>query len=334
MSHFDNAIREVTPNVFANNRISSVLDKGKPSKVLFENRNEWLAGTSGLTALEELVADNSLKGLSMLADTMLDPKEGALAFNRAFRTDQSYFEWLHRPENSYQLTRFGLGMRGTAATESTDTLFTGFDWSSLGADSVLVDVGGGIGHISLAIAGKNPALRIVVQDLENQIEQAKIHWKENSPSHVEGGMVEFQVHDFVTPQPVQHAAAFLLRYITHDWPDDRVVTILRHLHDAAQPTTKIMVIDKILLSAARMPDSDKEAIPGAARPSAPAPLLPNWGVGKSELYFYDLTMHCMLGGVERTLEDFVEVFSKGGWKLVRVHHCEGSQMSHMVGVLV
>ncbi|KAF7349631.1 hypothetical protein MSAN_01689200 [Mycena sanguinolenta] len=295
-----NIFREVTPNVFTNNRISSVLDKGKPSKVLFENRNERLTGTSGFAALVEFSADHNMKGVAMLADIMLHPKEGELGFNRAYRTTGSLWDWLHRPENVYQMQRFDIG--------SCSHTFRGFNWSELPTGGVLVDVGGGIGHISLAIAQKNPGLRVVVQDLEDTIKDSKIvsrslykppvnktgnlniqYWKENLPSHVESGMVDFQVHDFYTPQPVPNAAVFMLRYIMHDWSDELVVKILRHLRDAAQPTTKLVVVDKIVVSAARVPDSKKEAIPGAARPSAPAPLLPNWGVGKAEVYYYDLT---------------------------------------------
>ncbi|KAF7345187.1 hypothetical protein MSAN_01895200 [Mycena sanguinolenta] len=327
-----NIFREVTPNVFANNRISSVLDKGKPWKVLFDNRDERFTGTSGFAALLECITDFNMKSVAMLADTILDPKEGELAFDRAYGTTGSFFDWTHRPENVYQMRRFDIAMRGAAALESTDAIHKGFKWSGLSTGSVLVDVGGGTGHISLAIAQKNPGLRVVVQDLEDTIKDSKIYWKENFPSHVESRMVDFQVHNFHTPQPILNAAVFMLRYIVHDWSDERAVNILRHLRDAAQPTTKLVVIDTILVSAARVPDSGEEAIPGLARPSAPAPLLPNWGVAKSEVYCYDLTMHCLYGGVERTLEHFMEVFAKGGWKIVHVHHPEGSGMSHIVGV--
>jgi ubiquinone/menaquinone biosynthesis C-methylase UbiE len=53
------------------------------------------------------------------------------------------------------------------------TEMPGFDWSVLPAGSVLVDVGGGIGHTSLTIAQRNPTLRIVNQDLEHQVADAK-----------------------------------------------------------------------------------------------------------------------------------------------------------------
>ncbi|KAJ6607792.1 O-methyltransferase [Mycena sp. CBHHK59/15] len=301
-----NIFREVTPNVFANNRISSALDKGKSPTALFENRDERLTGTSGLTALVEFFSEDTFKSSAVLTDTILDPKEGIVPYNRAFGTDQPMYYWIQRPENAYRLKRFGLGMQGTAATEPPNTIFQGFDWSALPAGSVLVDVGGGIGHSSMMIAQKNPGLRIVNQDLGPTIEGAKLHWKENFPSHVESEMVEFQGHDFFGAQPVTNAAVFLLRYIMHNWPDVRVIQILQRLRDAAQPSTL-------------------EAL-GASS------LLPNWGIGTAEFYYYDIGVHTMLGGGERTLDGFIDVLGQAGWKLVRVHHCVGSQLSHLVAI--
>ncbi|KAF7349728.1 hypothetical protein MSAN_01699600 [Mycena sanguinolenta] len=294
--------------------------------------DERLTGTSGFAALLECCADHNMKSVAMLADTMLHPKEGELPFNRAYSTTESFFDWLHRPENVSQMQRFDIGMRGSTTLEPTDPIHKGFNWSGLPTGSVLVDVGGGNGHISLAIAQKNPGLRVVVQDMEDTVKDSKIYWKEKFLAHVENRMVNFQVHDFYTPQPVPNAAVFMLRNILHDWSDERVVKILRHLRDAAQPTTKLVVIDRILMSAAHIPDSGDQAIPGSTRPSAPAPLLSNWGVGTASVYYWDMSMHCILGGVERTLNHFMEVFAKGGWQLVRVHHPAGWGKSHIVGI--
>ncbi|KAJ7811162.1 hypothetical protein B0H14DRAFT_3479956 [Mycena olivaceomarginata] len=55
-------------------------------------------------------------------------------------------------------------------------------------------------------------------DLEDPVEDAKIHWKKAFPLHVESQMVEFQAHDFFTSQPVKNATVFLLCYIMHNWP--------------------------------------------------------------------------------------------------------------------
>ncbi|KAF7349727.1 hypothetical protein MSAN_01699500 [Mycena sanguinolenta] len=246
-----------------------------------------------------------MKSVAMLADTILDPKGGELGFNRAYGTTGSFFDWLHRPENVYQVQRFYVAMRGTAALESPDAIHKGFNWSGLPAGSVVVDVGGGTGQISLAIAWKNPSLRIVVQDLEDTIKNSKIYGNENLPSHVESRKVESQVHDFYTPQPV-------CSVIAQDWSEERFVKILRHLRDAAHPTTKLVVIDKILESAAGVPDSGEEAIPGSARPSAPAPLLPDWGVGKASVYYLDVSVSASVRKQEgRSLTVVIDAFLTG-----------------------
>ena len=44
------------------------------------------------------------------------------------------------------------------------------DWKSLPADSLVVDVGGGIGTASLALAKEFPDLKFVVQDRQPVIE--------------------------------------------------------------------------------------------------------------------------------------------------------------------
>lgn len=49
----------------------------------------------------------------------------------------------------------------------------GFKWGDLPPKSVVVDVGGGLGHVTMRIARKYPNLRYIVQDRLAIIEQAK-----------------------------------------------------------------------------------------------------------------------------------------------------------------
>ncbi|KAJ6583050.1 O-methyltransferase [Mycena vulgaris] len=323
--------REVSPGVFANNRVSSTLDKGKPSSVLFSNRAERFIGSSGVAAFAEHTAEIGGKSGVFLADSLRNPTD-QLPFNLAYNTAEPIFLWMEDPKNTYSVSRFAVGMQGTAATEPPDLIFQGFDWSLLSPKSVIVDVGGGIGHVSLTIAKKYPQLRVVNQDLESPIEISKAHWKENFPAHLERQMVEFQVHDFFTPQPTKDAAVFLLRYIMHDWPDDKAAAILKHLRAVALPTTRLVIVEKIVpfASAGDLVGSQAQEIPGASRPTAEAPLLPNWGAAAADIYLYDLTMHVLLGGVERTVQGFCDVLAHSGWKLVQVYHCPGTQLSHLV----
>ncbi|KAF7359926.1 hypothetical protein MVEN_00718600 [Mycena venus] len=315
--------REVSPGVFANNRISSTLDKGKSSSVLNSNRADRFIGSSGIAALVEQSADIGGKSGVYLADSVVNP-DGVLPFNLAYRTEEDFFAWLHQAENSYNTPRFGVAMQGTAATEPSDLIFRGFDWGLLPQNETIVDVGGGIGHVSLTIAKKYPHLRIVMQDLARSIELSKGYWGDNFPEHISKQM------------PIKDAAVFLLRYVLHNWSDNQAQVMLRHLRAAALPTTRLVILEKIVPFAS-VEDSEASRtkdIAGAFRPSAKYPLLPNWGPATADLYLYDLTMHVLLGGVERTLEGFWDLLEPSGWKLVEVHHCAGSQLSHLVAIPV
>jgi hypothetical protein len=51
----------------------------------------------------------------------------------------------------------------------THGFFVGFAWNELPKDSLVVDVGGGIGSAALAVLRAHPHLRFVVQDLPGPI---------------------------------------------------------------------------------------------------------------------------------------------------------------------
>ncbi|KAJ7744186.1 O-methyltransferase [Mycena metata] len=303
---------EVSPNVFANNRLSSPLDKNKPTSVLFES------------------TEDCFRSSSCLMETIKDPKEGEVPFNRAFSTTVPMYYWIQRPENAYRRQRFGLGMQGTAAAEPSDTIFQGFDWGILPEDSVLVDAGAGIGSSSMMIAKKYPKLHIVLQNLVPTANGARVHWTENLPEHVERNMVEFQGYDFFNPQPVKNAVVFLLRCIIHNWPDLQTIKIFKNLRAVALPHTKLVIVEKILPVASVDQGSEAKEIPGAAHASAQAPLLSNWGSAVAELYFFDIGMHMTLGGTDRTLDGYVDVLRHSGWEIVQVYHCGRSELSHLV----
>ncbi|KAJ6603387.1 O-methyltransferase, partial [Mycena vulgaris] len=325
--------REISPNVFTNNRISSALDKGKLSKDLFENRVERLSGTSGVAALVESITEGSFRASAYLAETVLQPDLQKLPYNLAFNIDEEHWKLLQRPENTYKRERFAIGMRGMAASDPPELILQGFNWGLLPSGSVVVDCGGGIGHASLTIARKHPELRIITQDFAAVVDLSRAHWKQNFSQHIDNGLVEFQVHDLFTAQPVKNAAVFLLRYIIHDWDDAKSISILNNLRNAAAKTTKLVVLEKIVPVASSGGEAS-HGIPGEDRPRAPHPLLGNWGPATAETYMYDMTMHNSLAGVERTVEGFINILQQSGWKLVQIHHCPPSALSHLVAVPV
>ena len=74
--------------------------------------------------------------------------------------------------------------------------------------------------------------------------------------------------DFFEPQATKEPAAFVMRFIAHDWPDDVNIKILKHLRAAAKPDTRLVIFDAL------MPHSC--VVPGGP-PPPPSPLLGNLG---------------------------------------------------------
>lgn len=84
---------------------------------------------------------------------------------------------------------------------------------------------------------------------------------------------------------------YLLRYILHDWDDEKCVRILENCRRAMRPGGRIVVLEMILGAIGREP-----------------------GVVPSQ----DLNMLVMLGGRERTVGQFDELFSAAGLRRTTV----------------
>jgi hypothetical protein len=134
---------------------------------------------------EELV-----KAGAYMADNLFDPRTGHSdeaadsPICQVFKTPKPYFDWLAEPGNEYRRNRFDVAMRGLHETESGDAILkgqrsavgshqglsdpiahSGFPWSGLSQGSKVVDVGGGIGSVSLTVALQFPHLKFVIQDI-------------------------------------------------------------------------------------------------------------------------------------------------------------------------
>lgn len=78
----------------------------------------------------------------------------------------------------------------------------------------------------------------------------------------------------------------VLNMVNSDHKQSADSPLLRHLRDAAKPTTQLIVVDNIMAYACE--DPSVAAIPGATLPLPPAPLLPNLGEANSSPYLLDI----------------------------------------------
>ncbi|KAF5387187.1 hypothetical protein D9615_001587 [Tricholomella constricta] len=286
--------REVTPDVFANNRISSLLSKSKSVK---EIKADPVArfDEAPLAGFISSSADEALKSSVHFSEFLQNPIKAAAAFNIALKTEAKMWEWYEEPGNEWR-----------------EIFVNGIGCKDLKDGDVVVDVGGSVGSCVLHLFKEYPNLHYVVQDLPKQITAAAEFWQENAPEAVPSGKVTLQAHNFFTPQPVKGAAVYFLRVVIHDWPDRDAKTILQHLRDAADTYSKLIIFDTLAFHVCEDPATES----AAPKAPVPRPLLANLGIaGAGFETGLDIQMINLFNGKERTEAEFRELGLSVGWKL-------------------
>lgn len=112
-------------------------------------------------------------------------------------------------------------------------------------NALVIDIGGGDGHSAVEAATKNSELHFIVQDLEENRSKA-----EDCIPLALRKRVLFQAHDFFTVQRqiLRRPVTFYMRWILHDWPDDRCVEILTQLLPLLAQAGSRLLVHEYLLS--------------------------------------------------------------------------------------
>ncbi|KAF8575758.1 S-adenosyl-L-methionine-dependent methyltransferase [Ramaria rubella] len=330
----NHVFREVEPDVFANNKLSSLLSTSKPHSEIVANPNSKHDGTNGYPALLSVNMSFGLNVAPHVYANLTDPRtafseeQDDSTFKRAY--GHTMFDYLNLNSNTVG-KEFGIAMTGLNAIKNPQAVLKGFDWSGLPAGSEIIDVGGGVGGLDLEILKLWPTLKCIVQDQPQVISSGEKWFRERLPNALDNGSMKFQAHDFFAPQPPRDRppSVFLLRSILHDWSQRYSTTILSHLRDAAGPETRLLIVDLVLTTSC--PDNSgglddiknnltKESNLQASEP--PKPLLFN--LGKTHLYSGDISMMNLLNAQERTLREFKDVLRMAGWKLTHLHYSDTS----------
>ncbi|KAH9856853.1 S-adenosyl-L-methionine-dependent methyltransferase [Lenzites betulinus] len=350
-------IQEVTPDVFANNRRSSYIDTGKTVDQLRSDPRKKYLDTDGVAAFLGMTGDETAKFMTYMTEWLLpDTRTGSLTvdtkggfdharepiakdaggavhytapFNLAFDTQLNFFPWLELPENRNRLERFGHAMTGTRQWETKEGILFGFPWADLPPESILVDVGGGIGSTSLTAAQAHPHIQVVVEDRPQVVEIAASSWGPTYAPLFDSGRMSFRVRDLFAPfEPLPSGKApdvFLLRLVLHDWQDEDSRNMLTKLRAAAGPNTKLLIGDMLLPYAC-----DGEG----AFVGAESPILPNLGVANIHGYLIDIMMTGMFGAKERTVHEMSELALSAGWKVTDIRRSAGSVWAYTTAVPV
>ncbi|KAJ3514444.1 hypothetical protein NLJ89_g2376 [Agrocybe chaxingu] len=295
--------KEVSPDVFANNRHSAALDTGKAHEAIKKRPLDKFENAQGNMAafVSHASAEPFAKGAMCLTDYLLDPESSfsidpaITPVSRGHGQKIAWFEYIEQPGNERLLKNMGAAMAVSASLFPKELVLSTFDWASLKKGDLVVDVGGGIGSCTLPLAQSFPHLRYVVQD---------------RPPVIPQGL-----------KPIKDASVFLLRFVIHDWADKYAKEIMRLLRASATPRTKLLLLEFVVpytCSTAVDRKGNHSHIPGAEDDQPPYPLLPSMGPVSSHVYFADLRMMANCNSPERTVGQWAHLAEGTGWKLESV----------------
>ncbi|TCD60068.1 hypothetical protein EIP91_010786 [Steccherinum ochraceum] len=324
---------EVSPDVFANNLLSSLMDSGKDISEPNFRENKHVGAQRGMAAMAGFGPSVTMKCLAEWPEMLFDPKTtssdeaSGSGWRRAMKTDKDMWDYFATPEGRYNAIRFNATMANANKLHPPQAAVKGFDWASLPKGALVVDVGAGRGHVSLEVARAFPDLQVAVEDRSVVIADAKQYWTDCLPSHVKEGKVHFIECDFLQPQPKlpKTPDVFLLRQIIHDWSDRLCVQLLTHLKAAAGPHTKLLIIDCIVEYAC-VSETQAALTVDSNASKVPKPLLPNLAGANLHAYQADIVLGSVLNAGERTVDGFKSIYEAAGWKLVEVRKNPASKL--------
>mmetsp|Transcript_29844 Transcript_29844/g.80811 ORF Transcript_29844/g.80811 Transcript_29844/m.80811 type:complete len:360 (-) Transcript_29844:270-1349(-) len=230
--------------------------------------------------LVRAAAENVMMYADGFASVLKDPSQSA--FRHLFKED--YFaEWLPRHPGSE--ATFGKYMSDASAAQ-IPSILAAYPWPQHG---VIADVAGGNGHLLRALVTEHPGTTGVLFDLPSTIATARTHWPQDDVMH--SARVAFQPGDFFESVDVS-ADVYVLKWILHDWVDDRCTAILSNIRAAAKADSVLMVIDMLM----------------------PEDMPSKFHIAK----FYDIHMAAGFGGKERTRSQMRTIAEAAGWELQEV----------------
>lgn len=186
----------------------------------------------------------------------------------------------HYARNPEANLRFDRGMTSITMAENP-AIVSCYDFSQF---QKIVDVGGGRGGLLAEILKTYPSVRGILYDQPQVVKEPEPLLKAELRDRCE--IVEGNFFDSV---PVG-ADAYILKRVLHDWNDEVAISLLRRCREAMPPEGRVLTLDA--------------AVPPGNQPH------------RSKML--DIMMMTLLGGRERTEQEFRELYQRAGLRLIKV----------------
>ena len=184
----------------------------------------------------------------------------------------------------------GTARFNAAMAESSRRIASAFvaAYDFIGIRSV-VDVGGGSGALLAAVLRANPAIRGVLFDLPQGLAFARETLEEAEVLE----RVTLAEGSFFESVPAG-GDLYLLKWIIHDWSDEEAVVILRNCRQSMSGAARLVLLERSL------------------------PLHVDDSPAALDATMADLHMRVVLGGRERTTDEYRDLLSSAGLRMTRV----------------
>jgi len=209
-------------------------------------------------------------------ETVSGEHSGRALFNH-ISNEEKRNEWFNRAMTS-------------ASKMQVPTLLSAFPFKKYGS---IIDIGGGEGLFLAAVLRSAPKSRGVVFDLPNVL----LKTGNVIERHSLGDRMELVEGDFFVGVP-SGGDLYLLKSVLHDWDDESSLKILRNVHKAMDPSSRLLVIEAVL-------DEGNK---------------PSFGK------MTDVLMMAAAGGRERTQAQWEKLLESSGFRIYKIHstvsyHC-------------
>ncbi len=189
------------------------------------------------------------------------------------------FEYIGKHPETARI--FDEAMTSLSAGEAP-AILDAYDFSGI---RKLADIGGGQGLLLRTILGAHPGMKGVLFDRPDALEGIEAQLRKDGLAD----RCEIVPGDFFESVP-SGADAYLLKYVIHDWNDERSVAILRNCRRAMPGDAKLLLVETIV----------------------PEPGVPHFAK------LQDLEMMVVVGSQERTVDEYSRLLDTAGFRLVRV----------------
>lgn len=189
--------------------------------------------------------------------------------------------WEYYAKNPEEAAHFARGM-GNISTLASQEAVAAYDFTRF---ELVVDVGGSQGVLLATVLAQATKAKGILFDRPEVIAEGKA----TVAAYPTATRITSVGGDFFREVP-SGGDLYLLKHILHDWDDARATEIIKNVRRAARPGAKLLLLEMVV--------------------PLDCPVPP--------MCLMDINMLVMLGGRERSEQEFRALLGGGGWKLERV----------------